>query len=257
MSNVIVISDSSDESENAEGIEISFPTASKPARSKPTLGKQEEDDPPPKNKFELKYEKARHKKREYKKFYKEVEEENRQLRELIDEMTKKIKAAEENPTSEEAIKMAEENDHFKQLLYETEGQRDEAQQNYNSLKASFDVCAANNETYVQENIELKKANDEFEKANKELAAASLKCLDARRRVLEHKKIVSRCFMQVMKENADIRSVLQEHLEQENKYREKLHEEQLNVEEIMKSTETASKHANDPDIDDFDKTYKFE
>ena len=218
MSNVIVISDSSDESENADTVQISFPEISK-------------------------LEKTRRKKKYYKRRYNQVEEENKKLRATIDEMTKKFAEIEANPTSPEAIRLAEENERFKQMIIKTEEQKNMAQANYEVSKNQI--------------AQFKIANDLVQKSNEELTAAALKCLDVKKRALEHKKIVSRCFVQVMKENADIRSVLEEHLKQENKYREKLHEEQLNIEEILKSTQTADKHKDDPDIDDFDKTYKFE
>ena len=182
-------------------------------------------------------------------YIKKLEKENADLKKMIQDMQTSFMNKQQD--------MEAQLDWFHKSLEITEKQRDEAQQNHKMLQASFDVCAANNVAYVQENQEFKKANDQLAESNQQLTEASLKCAAVQKKALQQRKEISRCFIQVLKENVDVRSVLEEHLKQENKYREKLHEEQLNIEEILKSTQTADKHRNDPDIDKFDEMNKLE
>ena len=192
-----------------------------------------------------------HKRRLAKKdsYIKKLEDENKELKKMIEDMQTSFMNKQQD--------MEAQLDWFHKSLEITEKQRDEAQQNHKMLQASFDVCAANNVAYVQENQEFKKANDQLAESNQQLAEASLKCVAIQKKALQQRKEISRCFIQVLKENVDVRSVLEEHLKQENKYRRRLHEEQLNIEEILKSTQTADKHRNDPDIDKFDEMNKLE
>ena len=194
--------------------------------------------------FQAKYTRCRNKKRERKQYIKQVEKENKELKNLIEKMTAQIQEQEANP------KFKEECEFYKLQIADTQEQRDKIQQKLAMIEASFKVCCDNNEVVEEENKELTETNQK-------LAAASLKALDMKRRALDQKKKVNRCFMQVMRENEDVRDVLRQHLEQENKYRKRLHEVQLNIEEIMHSMMTAEKHRNDPDIDDFDALEKIE
>ena len=115
------------------------------------------------------------------------------------------------------------------------------------LQHKYDVCAANNEALTFRNNQLTTANDALQKACEDFEKASEEFKAVAAHTLKEKEKIHRCVIQLMKENVDVRSVLEEHLKQENAYRRRLHEKQLNIEEILKSTQTADQHANDPDI----------
>ena len=116
------------------------------------------------------------------------------------------------------------------------------------LQHKYDVCAANNEALTIQNNQFKTANDVLQQACEDFEKASEEFKAVAAHTLKEKEKIHRCVIQLMKENVDVRSVLEEHLKQENQYRKRLHEKQLNIEEILRSTQTADKHRNDPEIE---------
>ena len=171
----------------------------------------------------------------------------RQLRDLQEPVSFDAPAPDPAPAQDEL-------EHYKKLLAEAEQQKDELQKQFDELKHKYDVCAANNEVYLFEKSQLEIANEEnqksceqLRKANQEFEAAANQALKIQETALAEKKRLNKVAIQLMRENVDIRDVLREHLEEENKLLKRLHQKQLNIEEILKSTNTANKHANDPDL----------
>ena len=183
---------------------------------------------------ELQMLKRRHARKE--EYTKKLEDENNELKKMIEDMQASFKSKQNE--------LQEELDWFHKSLAEVEKQRDEAKHNY-------DFCSSMQEHCEAQIKHLETATDLLQSNNATLREALTVAVGLKDQVKEEKQKISRCLIQTLKENVDIRSVLREHLEEENKFRKKAHQKQLNIEEILQSTHTADKHANDPDIDDYD------
>ena len=154
----------------------------------------------------------------------QLEKENAELKQKIADM-------QEHFQDEETHKLKAEIEHFRKCFAEAEQEKEQ-------LSADLQTAQQNFAELNQLNDELEQQYDIIDKENEELREAK----DTARRT-------SRCFHAVSRENADLRSVLREHLEQENQFRRRLHIKQVDVEAIMESTKTAAQHVKDEDIDE--------